>query len=193
MVLEAGNERFDVPDVTEIAVETEHRVFDVAAMNPSPRHSGDHTFQIFIEVACTVLCTMVLLAKLKNHVKKKTDARDEEVRYKRFGLEEITEISKDEVGTGISAEEEMHEILNKLPPDNCTNEPTAVESCSRVTASMGVTLNKALEDGVMVANDKLARQKLDPSSEGGAEQLDELDSTKVKKKVPEEPEEPLVK
>ena len=53
---------------------------------------------------------------------------------------------------------EMHETLNKSPPDNCANEPTTVESCSRVMASMGVTLNDALEDGVMVANEELAGQ-----------------------------------
>ena len=47
---------------------------------------------------------------------------------------------------------------NKSPPDNCANEPTTVESCSRVMASMGVTLNDALEDGVMVANEELAGQ-----------------------------------
>ena len=72
--------------------------------------------------------------------------------------------------------EEMHEGLNKFPPDNCANEPTAVESCSRVTANMGVTLMDALENGVMVANEELANGEL----------AKQLDSTKVKK-VPEEP------
>ena len=135
---------------------------------------------------------MVLLAKLKNPLKTKADAmvesEHEEGCYERFGLEEVTMNSEDEVGTGTCAEEEaqqvelppeendepveeMDEVLNKFPPDNCANEPTAVESCSRVTANMGVTLKDALEDGVMVANGDLAKQ---------------LDSTKVKK-VPDEP------
>ena len=193
-LVEDDDERFGVADVMELEVETRQKVFGVAAMNPSPRYSGDHEFQIYMEVACAVLCNMVLLAKLKNPLKTKADAmvelEHEEGCYERFGLEEVTE---DEVGTGTCAEEEaqqvelpskennepveeMHEGLNKFPPDNCANEPTAVESCSRVTANMGVTLMDALENGVMVANEELANGELDK----------QLDSTKVKK-VPEEP------
>ena len=193
-MVEDDDERFGVADVMELEVETRHKVFGVAAMNP--RYSSDHEFQIYMEVACAVLCSMVLLAKLKNPLKTKADAmvesEHEEGCYERFGLEEVTEISEDEVGTGTCAEEEaqqvelpskeniepveeMHEGLNKFPPDNCANEPTAVESCLRVTANMGVTLNDALENDVMVANEELANGEL----------AKQLDSTKVKK-VPEE-------
>ena len=52
---------------------------------------------------------------------------------------------KKPVKTKTDAMLEMHETLNKFPSENCANEPTAVESCSRVTASMIMTLNKALE------------------------------------------------
>ena len=67
--------------------------------------------------------------------------------------------------------EEMHESLSKFPPDNCANEPTAVESCSRVTPSI-----------VVAAKDEPARQELNSSGESGSKQP-KPNSTKVKKKV----------
>jgi hypothetical protein len=57
---------------TELEVEAGHKRFGVAEMNH--RHSGDYESRICMDVACTVLCTMVVMAKLKNPVKTKTDA-----------------------------------------------------------------------------------------------------------------------
>ena len=59
MVEEAGYERFGMPDVTELVVEAGHQMLGDAVMNPSPRHNGDREFQTCIELACTVLGTMV--------------------------------------------------------------------------------------------------------------------------------------
>jgi glycine cleavage system aminomethyltransferase T len=69
-LVEDDDERFSVADVMELEVETRQKVFGVAAMNPSPRYSGDHEYQIYMEVARAVLCNMVLLAKLKNPLKR---------------------------------------------------------------------------------------------------------------------------
>ena len=60
--MEADYERFGVAGVTECEVDAEHKVFDVAAMNPSP--SGNHDLQIYIEMTCTVPNEMVLPSKL---------------------------------------------------------------------------------------------------------------------------------
>ena len=57
-LVEDDDERFSVADVMELEVETRQKVFGVAAMNPSPRYSGDHEFQIYMEVACAVLCNL---------------------------------------------------------------------------------------------------------------------------------------
>jgi hypothetical protein len=83
-----------------------------------------------------------------------------------------------------------------FPPDSTedgANEPAAVEICTRVTASIGVSIKKEPDNGVVAADDELAMQMLDSSSESGSKQLNEFDSTKVKKKVPDVPEEPLIK
>jgi hypothetical protein len=178
--MEAGYERFGVAGVTEPEVEAEHKVLDVVAMNPSP--SGNHDLQIYIEMTCTVPNEMVLPSKLKNPVKTKTDVmvekpdhesfsdRDKEVCYERSGIEEITEISKAEVGTSTSDEdegqsdwslEECQALLgeamtektrfhgSKLPPNateditenEVTKEPV-VDICTRGTTTFGDPLMK---------------------------------------------------
>ena len=38
-------------DVMELDVETRHKVFGVADMNPRPRYSVDHKFWMYVEVA----------------------------------------------------------------------------------------------------------------------------------------------
>jgi hypothetical protein len=139
----------------------------------------------------------------------------------------LKEVSAEENGGPM--DDFVPKSIRKLPPDTNKNYAygAAMEICSRVTASIGVSNKKDPDDGRVaadevtaektrfhgsneksdepmqeslsklppdstenIANDEHARQKLDSSSENGSKQLDKFDSTKVKKKVPDEPEEP---
>ena len=84
---------------------------------------------------------------------------EEEICYERFGVEEIEEISEEEFGTDISAEDEGQsdrslqvgqENLKKLPletNESCAND-AAMETCARDTASSDVFVKKDPVDDV---------------------------------------------
>ena len=68
---------------------------------------------------------------------------------------------------------------------------SASEEAASIGEQEGVLTKKDPEDSVVAANDKLARLKLDSSSDNGSEQINEFASLEVntsgKKKVPNEP------
>ena len=77
---------------------------------------------------------------------------------------------------GEPMEDVGQENLKKLPPDtneSCAND-AAMEICTRDTASIDLLTKDTPVDGVVAANEKLARQKWNSSSEIGSKQLNEI-------------------